>query len=279
MIEYKAYHKKSLGRKPMRAHTARKRRKGAASRAGRPGIRLILPVVAALLLIAGATAAGAAAYSWLGRSTLFSVRDVDMNPCAQVTRDEVAGMLAGGKDGTIWSLSAEAIGRRLLTHPWIREVSVRKVFPDRLVVRIEERHPAAMINLDALYYVDEEGDVFKRLSAYDSKNYPIITGFSRTDLSARDTVALRNLRRTIDLLHRAESGVLRQNVSEIHFDPQEGFTLVTRDTGLALKIGTMEPQEAMQRIEEALPKLSRLGKVRGVVDLKYAGRIFVRPGE
>jgi cell division protein FtsQ len=278
MIEYKAYHKKSLGRKPRRAHAARKK-KGGTSRAGRPGIRHILPAVAALLLIAGATAAGAAVYSWLGRSTLFSVRDVDMNSCAQVTRDEVAGMLAAGKGGTIWSLSAEAIGRRLLTHPWIREVRVRKVFPDRLVVRIEERRPVAMINLDALYYVDEEGDVFKRLSAYDSKNFPIITGFSRADLSARDAVALRNLRRTIDLLHQAESGVLSQNVSEIHFDPQEGFTLVTRDTGLALKIGTMEPREAMQRIEEALPKLSRLGKVRGAVDLKYAGRIFVRPGE
>jgi cell division protein FtsQ len=278
MIEYKAYHKKSLGRKPRRAHAARKK-KGETSRAGRPGIRHILPAVAALLLIAGATAAGAAVYSWLGRSTLFSVRDVDMNSCAQVTRDEVAGMLAAGKGGTIWSLSAEAIGRRLLTHPWIREVRVRKVFPDRLVVRIEERRPVAMINLDVLYYVDEEGDVFKRLSAYDSKNFPIITGFSRADLSARDAVALRNLRRTIELLHQAESGVLSQNVSEIHFDPQEGFTLVTRDTGLALKIGTMEPREAMQRIEEALPKLSRLGKVRGAVDLKYAGRIFVRPGE
>jgi cell division protein FtsQ len=279
MIEYKAYHKKSLGRKPRRAHAVRKKRKDEASRAGRPWIRHILPAAAALLLIAGATAAGASVYSWLGRSALFSVRDVDMNACAQVTREEVAGMLAAGKNGTIWSLSAEAIGRRLLTHPWIREVHVRKVFPDRLVVRIEERRPVAMINLDALYYVDDGGDVFKRLSAYDSKNFPIITGFSRADLSARDAVTLRNLRRTIDLLHRAESGVLSQNVSEIHFDPQEGFTIVTRDTGLALKVGAMEPLEAMQRIEEAMPKLSRLGKVRGIVDLKHAGRIFVRSGE
>jgi len=39
----------------------------------------------------------------------------------------------------------------------VRSVSVRKAFPDRLVVRIEERRPVAMVNLDALYYVDAEG--------------------------------------------------------------------------------------------------------------------------
>jgi hypothetical protein len=41
----------------------------------------------------------------------------------------------------------------------------------------------------------------------------------------------------------------------------------------------MDFREAMKRIEEALPKLEKVGQARGVVDLKTAGRIFVRPGE
>jgi cell division protein FtsQ len=280
MIEYKAYHKKSLGKSRKKPHAARKKGKeknGAVSR--RIPWRQVLPVAAAILVVFLVTAAGAAVYSWLGHSRLFSVRSIDMNRCDYVTKDEVSGILSRVPQGNIWSLSSRAIGTRLLTHPWVRSVSVRKAFPDRLVVRIQERKPAAMINLDALYYLDEEGAIFKRLTAYDPKNFPIVTGFTQRELGARDAVALQNLKKTLELLRCTESGVLRQNVSEVHFDAQEGYTLVTRDTGLQLKIGTMDFREAMKRVEVAMPKLSSVGQAKGIVDLKTAGRIFLRPGE
>ena len=279
MIEYKAYHKKSLGKRK-RPHAARrKKKKGRKESPGRTRFLRSIPIVAAVLAFLLLGAAGAAAYSWLGRSDIFSVRVVDMNPCDRVSKDEISGILKGVARGNIWSLSREEIGRRILSHPFVREVAVRKAFPDKLVVSIEEREPIAMINLDALYYVDEQGTIFKRLTAYDAKNLPILTGFSRGDLAAKDPVTMRNLKKTIDLLHHAEAGVLRRNISEVHFDAQDGYTLVTRDFGLQLKIGTMEFARAMQRVEEAMPKLASLGQSKGVVDLKTEGRIYVRPGE
>lgn len=278
MIEYKAYHKKSLGKRK-RSHSARKRKKGKGPGRGRIPLRQWFPVAAAVLVFLLLGAGGAAAYSWLGRSAIFSVRVVDMNPCAHVKGDEVSAILKGVARGNIWSLSKEEIGRRILSHPFVREVVVRKAFPDKLVVSIEEREPVAMVNLDALYYVDERGNIFKRLTAYDAKNFPILTGFSRDDLASRDPVTIRNLKKTIDLLRHAEAGTLNRNISEVHFDAQDGFTLVTRDFGLQLKIGTMDFGEAMRRVEEAIPKLASLGGEKKVVDLKTAGRIFVRSGE
>jgi cell division protein FtsQ len=278
MIEYKAYHKKSLGkRKRARAVHKTKRKKDA--RRGGVSPRRWLPVAAAALFLLLAGAGGAAAYSWLGRSAIFSLRLVDMNPCAHVSGDEITGILKGVGQRNIWSLSKEEIGRRVQSHPYVREVAVRKAFPDKLVVRIEEREPVAMINLDALYYVDERGGIFKRLTAYDAKNFPILTGFSRDDLMAKDPVTIRNLKRTIDLLRHTETGSLSRNISEVHYDAQDGYTLVTRDHGLQFKIGTMAFPEAMQRVEEAMPKLASLGKEKGIVDLKTAGRIFVRSEE
>ena len=278
MIEYKAYHKKSLGKRK-RLHAAQKRKQKKEANRGRVPLRQWLPVAAALLVLLLVGSAGAAVYSWLGRSSIFSVRDVDMNPCEHVSGDEISGILKGVAGGNIWSLSKEEIGRRLLSHPFVKEVVVRKSFPDKLVVKIEEREPVAMINLDALYYVDGQGTIFKRLTAYDAKDKPILTGFSRDDLAAKDPVTIRNLKKTIDLLRHAESGSLSRNISEVHFDAQDGYTLVTRDFGLQLKIGLMDFDEAMRRVEEAMPKLASLGKEKGVVDLKTAGRIFVRSGE
>ena len=278
MIEYKAYHKKSLGKRK-RARAVHKTKKKKDARRGGVSLRRWLPVAAAVLVLLLAGAGGAAAYSWLGRSAIFSLRLVDMNPCAHVSGDEITGILKGVGQRNIWSLSKEEIARRVQSHPYVREVAVRKAFPDKLVVRIEEREPVAMINLDALYYVDEQGGIFKRLTAYDAKNFPILTGFSRDDLMAKDPVTIRNLKRTIDLLRHTETGSLSRNISEVHYDAQDGYTLVTRDHGLQFKIGTMAFSEAMQRVEEAMPKLASLGKEKGIVDLKTAGRIFVRSEE
>ncbi len=278
MIEYKAYHKKSLGKRK-RARAVHKTNRKKDARRGGVSPRRWLPVAAAALILLLAGAGGAAAYSWLGRSAIFSLRLVDMNPCAHVSGDEITGILKGVGQRNIWSLSKEEIGRRILSHPFVREVAVWKAFPDKLVVRIEEREPVAMINLDALYYVDERGSIFKRLTAYDAKNFPILTGFSRDDLMAKDPVTIRNLKRTIDLLRHTETGSLSRNISEVHYDAQDGYTLVTRDHGLQFKIGTMAFPEAMQRVEEAMPKLASLGKEKGIVDLKTAGRIFVRSEE
>lgn len=278
MLEYKAYHKKSLG-KPRRAHAARRKAKEKGAPRTASLLSAALPAAAALLVLVLVGVAGAAAYAWLGRSPLFAVRHIDVNPCAHVTRDEVSAILSGAARGNIWRLSTAEIGKRLRDHPFVREVSVRKAFPDRLVVRVVERTPVAMVNLDALYYVDERGDVFKRLTAYDDKGFPILTGFSRADLAAKEPLALRNLKRTIELLRRAESGSLRRNISEVHYDPLDGYTIVTRDRGLRLKVGTTEFAEAMRRVDEAMPKLAGLGRDVGVVDLKTEGRIYVRPGE
>lgn len=280
MIEYRAYHKTRPGTRGRAGRAVRKKEK---ARTGerkpmQARARLIGWTAAALLAVVFTGAAFASAYSWLTRSPLFTVRTVDMNRCANVSLEEVWSVVRGGS-GTLWTVSAKEVARRLSGHPWVRSVSVRKAFPDRLVVRVEERRPVAMVNLDALHYLDEEGRPFRRLTAYDPKNLAIVTGFSRQELLRKDPVTVWDLRKTLDLLRGVEAGALRQNVSEVHFDAQEGYTVVTRDAGLQLKVGMLDVKEAIRRIEAAMPRISGMARTSGIVDLKTEGRIFVRSGE
>jgi len=280
MIEYKAYHRTGSGKRGGKGHVLRKKGKERAEKGVPAQARLraawLFAVVAAVVL---AGAASAWSYSRLTRSSMFSIREIEMNRCANVTKEEVWSVVRGVGKRNIWTLPVGEVSRRLASHPWVRTVSVRKSFPDRLVIRIVEQRPVAMVNLDALWYVNDEGKPFKRLTAYDPKDLAIVTGFSVSDLRAKDAVTTRNFRKSLELLMLAEAGPLRKNLSEVHYDAQEGYTLVTRDTGVQFKIGGMDFQKAIRRVEEALPRVSALGKSPGIVDLKTEGRIFVRPGE
>ncbi|HEY6097649.1 MAG TPA: FtsQ-type POTRA domain-containing protein [Candidatus Deferrimicrobium sp.] len=281
MIEYRAYHKTRPGKRGNAGRAVRKKEKARAGapKPSRARLRLIGWIAACLLVVGFTGVVFASAYSRLTRSALFTVRTVDMNRCANVSHEEVWAIVRGDGSGILWSVPAKEIARRLSGHPWVRSVSVRKSFPDRLVVRIQERTPVAMVNLDVLHYLDEEGRPFKRLTAYDPKNLAIVTGFSREELRRKDPVTVRDLRKTLDLLRGVEAGALRQNVSEIHFDAQDGYTVVTRDAGLQLKVGTMDVKEAIRRIEAAMPRISGMTRSSGIADLKTEGRVFMRPGE
>ncbi|MBP2688397.1 MAG: Polypeptide-transport-associated domain protein FtsQ-type [Deltaproteobacteria bacterium] len=281
MIEYRAYHKTRPAKRGRDGRAVRKKERNRSGdpKMSRARLRLIGWIAAVLLAVVFTGVACASAFTWLKRSPLFTIRTVDMNRCANVSMEEVWVILRGRGAGNLWSVPVREVARRLFAHPWVRSVSVRKAFPDRLVVRIEEMKPVAMVNLDALHYLDEEGRPFKRLTAYDRKNLAIVTGFSRQELLRKDPVTLRDLRKTLDLLRGVEAGALRQNVSEIHFDAQDGYTVVTRDAGMQLKVGTVEVKEAIRRIEAAMPRISGMARSSGIADLKTEGRVYMRPGE
>jgi len=183
----KAYHRTGSGRRGGAGRPSGKGEGPGGERdAPQARLRAAAWISAFLAAVVLAGAVSAWSYSRLTRSSLFSVRSIDMNPCANV--NEGGGLVdrPGRGKRNIWTVPCAEVSARLASHPWIRSVSVRKSFPDLLVVRIEEQRPIAMVNLDALWYVNDEGKLFKRLTAYDPKNLAIVTA-SRWATSGRRT--------------------------------------------------------------------------------------------
>lgn len=65
----------------------------------------------------------------------------------QMTRDsEIYDQLQLGPHRTIWLYNTDAARNRIETLPWILDASVKRVFPDRLDIRVRERRPSALWN-------------------------------------------------------------------------------------------------------------------------------------
>ena len=62
-----------------------------------------------------------------------------------MTRDsEIYDQLQLADHRSIWLYNTEAARRRVETLPWILNASVKRVFPDRLDIRVRERRPSAI---------------------------------------------------------------------------------------------------------------------------------------
>lgn len=73
------------------------------------------------------------------RSPLFPVRHVELvTPVPHVTRAQIEHALEGRIGGNFFAVDLEAVRAGMQAMPWVRRATVRRAWPDRLQVTIEE---------------------------------------------------------------------------------------------------------------------------------------------
>ncbi len=106
----------------------------------------------------------------------FSVREIQVRGGDKVSGNEIVTIAGLNQGMNIWKVDPAAIEKKVAKHPWVRRVLVRREFPRRIVIDVEERTPKAIVALRKLYYVDSDGVVFKEVGVGENVQYPLLTG-------------------------------------------------------------------------------------------------------
>lgn len=114
---------------------------------------LLLAAAAATLLVAGVL--------WAARLPLFPLSEVVVAEApSHVQRAEVERALGGLVRGNFFSLDVERVRLALEKLPWVRRADVRRQWPGRVVVRLEEHRAVAHWGDGAVQLVNSFGEVF-----------------------------------------------------------------------------------------------------------------------
>jgi hypothetical protein len=92
---------------------------------------------------------------------IFSVREIQVKAGEKVGGSEIVETAGLSQGVSIWRVDPQAIEKKIARHPWVKQVLVRREFPRRVVIEVEEREPKAIAALGKLYYVDRDGYIFK----------------------------------------------------------------------------------------------------------------------
>jgi len=119
----------------------------------------VLNLMAGILVGVAALAFSAAGAWLLLRTGMFPVRTVEITSrIEKTTRDEIEGALRGRAGGNFFALSLTELRTGLERLPWVRQVEVRRIWPDRLEVSFEEHVALGRWGDDAL--VNTHGERF-----------------------------------------------------------------------------------------------------------------------
>ncbi|MEP6963132.1 MAG: FtsQ-type POTRA domain-containing protein, partial [Acidobacteriota bacterium] len=191
-------------------------------------VRLIVGCVALVLFTTTSIYAFHVAEAFLIRDSRFAI------PVLEGT-SEPAVVIAGAQHASLESIEnvfAQDIGRSLYLVPmqdrltalhhiaWIRDASIARIWPNRLMVNIAERTPVAFVTLPSSRFglIDAEGVILP--PAADTFNLPVLRGIKPSEpLLIRRASVQRLLRLTADL------GEAIKDISEIDVTDTENVAV------------------------------------------------------
>ena len=180
----------------------------------------------------------------------FAVRQIEVHGVDKVDGTEIVA-LAGLRQGmNIWNVDATAIETKIAKHPWVRRVLVRRDFPRRVVIDVEERTPKAIVGVGKLYYIDADGVVFKEVESGENINYPMLTGISAEALLQGNPAARNRIRDAVLL-----SDLMTQRshtLSEIHFEASDRLVVYPTKFAVAWRLGWGDWEEKIARLDRLL---------------------------
>lgn len=181
--------------------------------------RIAFVALVALLLIAGSIG--------VYRSDLFAIERIVIEGERELSVDEVTERAQVPPESTLLRFPRDEIAERLVSHPWIAAAEVRRRFPQTLVIRIEERSPAALVDAgDAFWLVDSEGYVLGSRAPDLAEPMIIIrdlVDFEPQEGERADSPSLRNALLVLGGLSRE----LREQVRVISAESVDVTTIVT----------------------------------------------------
>jgi len=224
-----------------------------------------------LMLVAGAALLAAAAV-WLVRVPSLPVRQVVFTePLLHTRRLEVEQILPSALKGNFFSLNLEAVRGALERLPWVRKVNVRRIWPAKLEVEVEEHKPVARWGDGRGELVNSYGEVFAvQVGAGDATALPLLYGPQGT--------ASEVLKRYGELV--GSFAAVGEKPVQVTLSPRLAWQLKL-ENGMLLNMGREQPKAPvgvrLQRFIEVYPETVANRAVRpAVVDLRYPNGFAMR---
>jgi cell division protein FtsQ len=204
----------------------------------------------------------------------FSVREIQVRGADKVSGNEIV-TIAGLRQGmSIWKVELDRIEKKIAKHPWVRRVLVRREFPSRIIIDVEERTPKAIVAVRKLYYVDADGALFKEVEPGENVKFPLLTGLRAEDVMAADPAVRRRIR---DAMRLAELMAQRSHsLSEIHFDALDRLVVYTTSYPVALQMGWGDWDEKLDRMERLLSLWKGHEERLASLDMSFRNQVVAR---
>jgi cell division protein FtsQ len=184
--------------------------------------------VRTVLVVAGLTLTLVACVA-VYRSNVLPIARIEVLGNVHLSAARVRALARVPADATLIRFPANQVAARVGADPWVADVTVSRVFPNAMRIRVVERRPAAMADAGAtLWLVDGAGMVLGRRSIEQTATMVVIRDVPGLALTPGKRTTSGPLLNAVAVLEGL-STQLRVRVGSVSAPTEDGTTLYTRD--------------------------------------------------
>jgi cell division septal protein FtsQ len=217
-------------------------------------------------------------YQFATTSPQFEISEVTIVGNQTLSDKELHSRLGSVTGENIFLLNLDDLSSRLVRHPWIQTVSVRKVFPKNVVVEVMERKPYARGKLDEIYVMDN----FRVLLSLETEEYRhlplIVQPWSGGKPALGEKAALEGVIESLKAMqYLNKMPFFADNpIKTSAIDDFSRVTFTTRDGGLKIYMGLETIEQNLQNFLVIRETLEKDRKNIKYVDLSFKDKIVVQ---
>jgi len=217
----------------------------------------------------------------LTQSTYFKAQTITVEGNQKVSKEAILKQARLKRHDNILSVNLKTVRYRLLSHPWIAEADVKRQLPDTIDIRIQERVPLAILDLNKRFYLDDKGEIFKAVEASDQVKVPRVTGLQLSDIDLNNPWGPGVFRPVMEVLRISRNCGTGQlyGIDRIHADPELGLTLFAFGEGLAIKLGFKDYESKYSRLLDMISYVRWTDQGLNIerIDLSDLDRMVIKP--
>lgn len=198
---------------------------------------------------------------------LFPLREVKVNgELKHVTREQVQFIVTRALKGNFFTLDLNKTRRTFEKLPWVRDVNVRRRWPDKLEVTLEEHEVLARWNNAAL--VNTQGELFQAAS---DQQLPVFNG---PDDSVKEITSQYQF-------FKQQLAITGHKPVQVSLSQRRAWQ-IRLDDGLVVELGRERMEQRLEKFvkvyDRSLGRLMQMKKAVDYVDLRYPNGFAVRLG-
>jgi cell division protein FtsQ len=228
-------------------------------------------------------AGGVGVASWLFgallQAELLAVQHIVVRGNVRLTSGEVQALLDGIRGENIFQVDFDRYRRRVMDSPWVADVTLGRILPATIEVRVVERTPLAIARLgEQLYLVDDTGIIIDEYGAqYRDFDLPIVDGLVSVPSTTGPLVDRGRVQLTSAFLQALRSQPdLGRRLSQMDVSNAHDAVVMFDHDSVWLHLGESRFIERLRTYLELVPMLNEHFREIDYIDLRFDNRVFVR---
>ncbi|MEG1311062.1 MAG: FtsQ-type POTRA domain-containing protein [Romboutsia sp.] len=213
-------------------------------------------------------------------SSLFNTNKVSIEGNKKVTKEEIKREIDIKKEKNIFMYDMKKIENVIKKNPYIKDVEVKRKFPDELQILISEKEIYGIIKDKEDYcYIDENGDYIEQIKDIENEDDNLIIEIEYI-IEKDGKIQFKNeesKKRLLYLLECMRDNNIDKKIKEISYEKDDIINMYSKDNIKIVLGNDKDLDYNVSRLSSIIGELQSESKRKGTINLTYGDYAIYTP--